>query len=107
MAVKNTHTQRTNSNHSTTHSHQGNRVVSVNDGHSHVDGEEETYEKIVGSLGEINDEGCADLDGVRFIVEDIAYNTETEQPDHTGLLKAMILGDVLNNPRFKKNYNKR
>ena len=107
MAVNNTRTQRINGNHSDTHSHQGNRVVSVMDGHSHVDGEEETYEKIVGSLGEVNDEGCDDLDGVRFIVEDIAYNTETEQPDHTGLLKAMILGDMLNHPRFKTPFPKR
>ena len=69
--------------------------------HAHT-GEEEHYEEIVGSLGEINDEGCVDLSGVRFIVHDLAYETGDEgEHDYTELAKAMVLGDIINTPRFK------
>lgn len=69
--------------------------------HAHL-GEEEHYDEIVGSLGEVNDEGCADLNGVRFVAHDLAYELrENEQPDYNKLAQAMVLGEVLNNPRFK------
>ena len=69
--------------------------------HGHA-GEEEHYEEIVGSLGEINDEGCEDLNGVRFIAHDLAYDaSEGGEHDYAELAKAMVLGDVINTPRFK------
>ncbi len=75
--------------------------------HQHK-GEEEHYEEIVGSLGDIDDEGCADLDGVRFIAHDIAYEVQNnENNDYSGVVKAMILGEILNEPRFKKPYRHR
>lgn len=89
------------------HTHEGNKVVANSDGHSHSADSEERYEKIVGSLGEVDDEGCLDLDGVRLIVEDIAYSDKTETRDYTEIAKAVVLGDVINNPRFKTNSRKR
>lgn len=83
------------------HIHDGDRIVSPSDGHTHVSGEEETYEKIVGSLGEVDDEGCDDLDGVRFIVNDAAYQGQTSAADYADIAKAIVIGDVINNPRFK------
>lgn len=75
--------------------------------HGHV-GEEEHYEEIIGSLGDINDEGCADLNGVRFIAHDLAYDSDNgNKPDYNKLAKAMVLGEVLNNPRFKKPYGRK
>ena len=69
--------------------------------HGHV-GEEEHYEEIVGSLGEINDEGCVDLSGVRFIAHDLAYDDgEDGQHDYTELAKAIVVGEIVNSPRFK------
>lgn len=75
----------------------------VEDAHEHNhSGEEEHYEEIVGSLGEINDEGCADLSGVRFIAHDLSYDaSDGQQHDHAELVKAMVLGEILNSPRFK------
>lgn len=73
------------------------------DSHEHV-GQQEHYDKIVGSLGEVNDEGCSELDGVRLITDDIAYDEDNDGAsfDKAALAKAMVLGDVLNNPRFRK-----
>ncbi len=70
--------------------------------HGHK-GTEEHYEEIVGSLGDVNDEGCADLDGVRFISHDAAYDGDDSAPtDYNDILRLMVLGDVLNTPRFKR-----
>ena len=74
--------------------------------HGHT-GEEEHYEEIVGSLGEVNDEGCEDLSGVRFIAHDLAYDTSENGQDYTQLAKAMVLGEIINNPRFKSPYTKK
>ena len=81
----------------------------VEDAHEHGHtGEEEHYEEIVGSLGDINDEGCEDLNGVRFIAHDIAYDaTEEGERDYTELAKAMVLGDIVNSPRFRSPYSKK
>lgn len=77
------------------------------DAHSHAHlGEEEHYDDIVGSLGEVNDEGCADLSGVRFVAHDIAYEFgDGEQRNYNKLAQAIVLGEVLNNPRFKSPYS--
>lgn len=75
--------------------------------HAHI-GEEEHYEQIVGSLGEVNDEGCADLSGVRFIANDFAYEiSENDHPDYVKIAQAMVMGDILNTPRFKKPYSRK
>ena len=81
----------------------------VQDAHEHAHlGEEEHYEEIVGSLGDVNDEGCEDLSGVRFIVHDLAYDTSTDgEHDYTELAKAMVLGEVVNSPRFKHPYSRK
>ena len=84
------------------------RKVTANDGsHEHLGGKVEKYDKIVGSLGEVNDEGCDELDGVRLIEHDEFY---CDDPDHilssdqTDLERAIVLGEVLNAPRFKTPY---
>ena len=81
----------------------------VEDAHEHGHtGEEEHYEEIVGSLGEVNDEGCIDLDGVRFIAHDLAYDTaEDGQHDYTQLAKAIVLGEIINSPRFKNPHSRK
>ena len=78
------------------------------DGHSHY-GTVETYEPIVGSLGDVDDEGCDELDGVRLIATDLMYETDDDGKvyDLNAIRKSLILGEVLNNPRFKKPYGKR
>lgn len=82
--------------------------VTADDGHTHH-GEVETYEPIVGSLGSVGDEGCDELDGVRLIVTDLMYETEDDQTayDLDAIGKSLVLGEVLNNPRFKHPYGKR
>lgn len=86
------------------------RKLVANDGsHSHS-GKVENYGKIVGSLGEVNDEGCDELDGIRLIEHDEAY---CDDPDHllpndtTDLQKAIVVGEVLNAPRFKQPYRRK
>lgn len=74
--------------------------------HGHT-GEEEHYEEIVGSLGEVSDEGCADLSGVRFIVNDLAYELQTQDDvDYDRIAQAVVLGELLNTPRFKVPYSR-
>ncbi len=82
--------------------------VTVGDGHAHY-GTVETYEPIVGSLGSISDEGCDELDGVRLIATDIMYETDDDHTayDLNAIGKSIVLGEVLNNPRFKTPYGKR
>ena len=82
--------------------HDGCQAQADAHAHEHL-GREEHYEPIVGSLGEDSDEGCPDLDGVRLIAHDVAYDdTDGETHfDRTRLARAMILGEVLNKPRFK------
>ena len=79
------------------------------DAHEHGhEGEEEHYEEIVGSLGDVNDEGCADLSGVRFIAHDLAYDTSDKgKHDYAQLAKAIVMGEIVNNPRFKQPYHRK
>ena len=82
------------------HTHVGERAI-AQDGHEHIGADEEHYEKIVGSLGEVDDEGCADLDGIRLIAHDAAYEGEDDSRNYSEIVKAMVLGEILENPRFK------
>ena len=85
------------------------KVKAADETHKHI-GTTENYGKIVGSLGEVNDEGCEDLDGVRMIAHDEAY---CDDPDHiitaepSELERAIVLGEVLNNPRYKNQYRRK
>lgn len=86
------------------------KIVSQDGSHEHLGGKVEKYDKIVGSLGEVNDEGCDELDGVRLIEHDEAY---CDDPDHlmpadpTDIQKAIVIGEVLNTPRFKEMYRRK
>lgn len=75
-------------------------------GHSGV---AETYDPIVGSLGAVSDEGCDELNGVRLIATDLTYETEDEGKVYNMdvIRKSLVLGEILNNPRFKKPYGKK
>ncbi|MCH5159683.1 MAG: hypothetical protein J1F66_02405 [Clostridiales bacterium] len=75
--------------------------------HGHT-GEEEHYDEIVGSLGEVNDEGCAALSGVRFIANDIAYEIQTKEAvDYDRIAQALVLGEIVNAPRFKSPHSRK
>lgn len=95
-------------NTESTHAHSGDTVISKADGHVHYGGsDEEHYDEIVGSLGEVDDEGCFDLSGVRLIAHDIAYESDKHGRDYTKVAQSIVIGDVLNNPRFKNPYRKK
>ncbi len=77
--------------------------------HEHS-GKAEHYEPIVGSLGEVDDEGCNELDGVRLVEHDESYCDDPEHFVNTemdGLQQAIVLGEVLNNPRFVNPYKRK
>lgn len=78
------------------------------DGHSHG-GTAETYDPIVGSLGAVSDEGCDELNGVRLIASDLMYETDDEGKTYNMdvIRKSLVLGEILNNPRFKTPYGKK
>lgn len=88
---------------------QAEKIVSADGSHSHS-GKEERYDPIVGSLGEVDDEGCDELDGVRLIEHDESYCDDPEhlaQTDYSALEQSIVLGEVINAPRFKRPYGKR
>lgn len=76
--------------------------------HKHL-GTEEHYAPIVGSLGDVDSEGCPSLDGVRLIARDIAYDVKNVDSNQrrVQIAKSMIIGEVLNDPRFKKPYTRK
>ena len=86
------------------------KIASSDGSHEHVGNKVEKYDKIVGSLGEVDDEGCDELDGVRLIEHDEAY---CDDPDHlistdnSDIQRAIVLGEVINTPRFKQMYRRR
>ncbi len=82
--------------------------ITAPDGHTH-EGEAETYEKIVGSLGNVYDEGCAELDGIRLIMHDGDYDTSKNGRnfDKKKVAQAIVLGDVLGEPRCKRPYGRK
>lgn len=83
-----------------------NKVSSLDASHSHS-GKEEHYDPIVGSLGEVNDEGCDDLNGVRLVEHDESYCDDPEhlkEMDYEELQRVIVMGEVINNPRFNNPY---
>lgn len=103
-SARKSHTSRRNETSSVAATVDKHILDAVEHGHKGV---EEHYPSIVGSLGEINDEGCADLEGVRFIEHDVAYERSDEQRDYTDVVRLMVLGEVLNDPRFKSPYHRK
>lgn len=79
------------------------KKTALKSNHTHS-GIAESYKPIVGSLGQVSDEGCAELDGVRLIEDDEAYDLQIEA-DRPAIAKAVILGELLNTPRFKTPWN--
>lgn len=76
--------------------------------HDHIGQEAEAYEEIIGSLGDISDEGCDELSGVRLIAHDLAYAPEKDNSvDYDKIARALVLGDVLNSPRYKVPYSRK
>lgn len=73
--------------------------------HKHGGGDAyEEVEPIVGSLGNVSDEGCKELDHIRFITP-ISYDGDDENVsfDMEKLATAMILGSALSEPKgFRK-----
>lgn len=86
------------------HVHSDGAIVSTVDGHTHADGEEEFYDASGGSLGDVSLEGCPDLNGVRVISHDLAYYASDATKDYSDIAKAIVLGEVLDNPRCKYPY---
>lgn len=84
-----------------THRHVGNTIVANSDEHTHVGGTEEYYDVDYGSLGDVKGEGCDDLNGVRIIAHDLAYEPKEGNRDYSQVTKALVLGEILNSPRFK------
>lgn len=70
--------------------------------HKHI-GSVEEYDKIVGSLGEITDEGCSELDGIRLISDDQAYSAgyNSLSFDRDELIKIIVLGDAISKRKYK------
>lgn len=68
--------------------------------HTHYGNVVETYEPIVGSLGEVHDEGCDDLDDIRMILLDEIYRGDDGMLQLSPIAKAMLLGELFNEPRF-------
>ncbi|MBQ8505178.1 MAG: hypothetical protein IJ492_02835, partial [Clostridia bacterium] len=55
--------------------------------------------------GDVSTEGCDELSGVRLIAHDLAYAPERENSvDYDKVARAMVLGEVLNSPRYKVPY---
>lgn len=98
-----------NGNSATADTHKAN-CPAVRDAHAHDHvGFEEHYAPIEGSLGSIDDEGCADLSGVRLIENDPDYAPTTADNDVDGkeLARIMILGEVLDRPAWKGTYTRK
>lgn len=81
------------------------QATSHDDDHTHI-GKAEHYEKIVGSLGEVNDEGCDELDGVRLVSDDDAYAVTEQIAEYDKVVEAMVIGEALNHPRWKGRYKR-
>lgn len=61
--------------------------------------ESEKVEPIVGSLGEVNDEGCAELGGIRYITPITIEDDDNKSFDLDRIATAIVLGDVLSHPK--------
>lgn len=103
-------TQNGNSANATTDGAHKDNCPAVRDAHAHDHvGFEEHYAPIEGSLGSVDDEGCADLSGVRLIENDPDYapTTDYNDVDRKELARIMILGEVFDRPAWKGPYTRK
>lgn len=102
--------QNGNSANATTDGAHKDNCPAVRDAHAHDHvGFEEHYAPIEGSLGSVDDEGCADLSGVRLIENDPDYapTTDYNDVDRKELARIMILGEVFDRPAWKGPYTRK
>ena len=103
-------TQNGNSANATTDGAHKDNCPAVRDAHAHDHvGFEEHYAPIEGSLGSVDDEGCADLSGVRLIENDPDYapTTDDNDVDRREIARIMILGEVFDRPAWKGPYTRK
>lgn len=103
-------TQNGNSANATTDGAHKDNCPAVRDAHAHDHvGFEEHYAPIEGSLGSVDDEGCADLSGVRLIENDPDYapTTDGNDVDRREIARIMILGEVFDRPAWKGPYTRK
>lgn len=103
-------TQNGNSANATTDGAHKDNCPAVRDAHAHDHiGFEEHYAPIEGSLGSVDDEGCADLSGVRLIENDPDYAPTTDYNDveRREIARIMILGEVFDRPAWKGPYTRK
>lgn len=82
--------------------------IAQSNAHAHK-GDAEHYQPIVGSLGDVKGEGCDELDGVRLLEHDESYcddESHWANPDYGDLKQAIVLGEIINSPRFKKPFGR-
>lgn len=102
--------QNGNSANATTDGAHKDNCPAVRDAHAHEHvGFEEHYAPIEGSLGSVDDEGCADLSGVRLIENDPDYAPATDynDVDRREIARIMILGEVFDRPAWKGPYTRK
>lgn len=102
--------QNGNSANATTDGAHKDNCPAVRDAHAHEHvGFEEHYAPIEGSLGSVDDEGCADLSGVRLIENDPDYapTTDGNDVDRREIARIMILGEVFDRPAWKGPYTRK
>ena len=83
-------------------------TVQFNDGHAHVGDQVEQYDQIVGSLGAVSTEGCVEMDGFRLISNDENFDADSGETNFNlnKVAQAMVLGEILDKPRFKNPYKR-
>lgn len=79
-------------------------LVDKYDSHNHPgdSGIIENYEEIYGSLGKVNDEGCTENLGIRF-VEPIPLN-EDDSVNYDEISRMIIIGETISKPRFRRRH---
>ena len=77
--------------------------VQFSSDHQHSGDAVEQYAPIEGSLGQVSTEGCVEMDGFRLIANDENFDGEGNKTTFNlnKVAQAMVLGEILDNPRFK------
>ncbi len=83
-------------------------TVQFDGDHNHVGDSIEQYEPISGSLGQVRDEGCVEMDGFRLIANDDNFDAESGETNFNlnKVAQAIVLGEILDKPRFKNPPNR-
>ena len=82
--------------------------MQFNSAHAHVGDQVEQYDQIVGSLGAVSTEGCVEMDGFRLISNDENFDADSGETNFNlnKVAQAMVLGEILDKPRFKNPYKR-